>query len=103
MHVLFLPKTAVSRGWALNIGLFIAIFILGLGIAAIAIFLARSIILPRRVEALQSLLKQNKTQAVIKSARWTASTPASAALTVVAAPTMTTDKAAVKLDPDAFR
>jgi tetratricopeptide (TPR) repeat protein len=50
-------------------GLFIAIVILGLGIAVIAFFLIRSIILPRRVEALQNLLKQGKTQAVIKSAR----------------------------------
>ena len=51
------------------LGLIIAIIILGLGIAVVAFFLVRSFILPRRVEALQNLLKQGKTQAVIKSAR----------------------------------
>lgn len=50
-------------------GLIIAIIILGLGIAVVAFFLVRSILVPKRVESLQSLLNQNKTQAVIKAAK----------------------------------
>lgn len=47
----------------------IAIIILGLAIAVVAFFLARSILVPKRVETLRNLLKQNKTQAVIKAAK----------------------------------
>ncbi|MFW5788310.1 MAG: tetratricopeptide repeat protein [Spirochaetota bacterium] len=47
----------------------IAIIILGLAIAVVAYFLVRSILIPKRVEALRNLLKQNKTQAVIKAAK----------------------------------
>jgi tetratricopeptide (TPR) repeat protein len=50
-------------------GLIIAIIILGIAIAVVAFFLLRSILVPKRVETLQNLLKQNKTQAVIKAAR----------------------------------
>lgn len=47
----------------------IAIIILGIAIAVVAFFLARSILVPKRVETLNNLLKQNKTQAVIKAAK----------------------------------
>jgi tetratricopeptide (TPR) repeat protein len=50
-------------------GLVITIIILGIGIGLVAYFLIRSILKPRRVETLQNLLKQNKTQAVIKAAK----------------------------------
>jgi tetratricopeptide (TPR) repeat protein len=50
-------------------GLIIAIIILGTAVAIVAFFLARSILLPKRVESLHTLLRQNKTQAVIKAAR----------------------------------
>ena len=50
-------------------GLIITIIILGIVIAVAAYFLIRSVAAPRRVGALQSLLKQGKTQAVIKAAR----------------------------------
>ncbi len=50
-------------------GLVIAIVILGIGIAAIAFFLVRSLVSPKRVDALRKLLKQNKTQSVIKAAK----------------------------------
>ena len=50
-------------------GLIIATVILGIAVALVAYFLVRSILVPRRVESLHSLLKQNKTQAVIKAAK----------------------------------
>ncbi|MFW5684128.1 MAG: tetratricopeptide repeat protein [Spirochaetota bacterium] len=50
-------------------GLIIAIIILGIAIAVVAFFLLRSILVPKRVEAMQGLLKQHKTQAVIKAAK----------------------------------
>ena len=50
-------------------GLIIAIIILGIGIAVVAYFLLRSILVPKRTETLQTLLRQNKTQAVIKAAK----------------------------------
>lgn len=50
-------------------GWIIAIIILGIAIAVVAYFLVRSILVPKRVETLQNLLKQNKTQAVIKAAK----------------------------------
>ncbi len=49
--------------------LVIAIIILGIVVAVAAFFLLRSILVPRRVETLRSLLNQNKTQAVIKAAK----------------------------------
>ncbi|MFP4375641.1 MAG: tetratricopeptide repeat protein [Spirochaetales bacterium] len=50
-------------------GLVIAIVILGLVIAASAFFLIRSMLAPRRVDALHKMLKQRKTPAVIKAAK----------------------------------
>jgi tetratricopeptide (TPR) repeat protein len=50
-------------------GLIIAIIILGIAIAVVAFFLLRSILIPKRVESLQGLLKQQKSQAVIKAAK----------------------------------
>ncbi|TFH04380.1 MAG: tetratricopeptide repeat protein [Spirochaetales bacterium] len=50
-------------------GLVIAIIILGIVIAVVAFFLIRSIVAPKRVEAIHNLLKQQKTQAVIKAAK----------------------------------
>lgn len=50
-------------------GLIIAIIILGIAIAVVAFFLMRSILVPKRVESLRTLLRQNKTQAVIKAAK----------------------------------
>ena len=47
----------------------IASILLGIAIAIVAFFLARSILIPRRIESLCELLRQNKTQAVIKAAR----------------------------------
>ena len=50
-------------------GLIIAIIILGIAIAVVAYFLLRSILVPKRVDSLQSLLKQGKHQSVIKAAK----------------------------------
>ncbi len=50
-------------------GLIIAIIILGIAIAVVAYFLLRSILVPKRVDSLQSLLRQGKQQAVIKAAK----------------------------------
>jgi tetratricopeptide (TPR) repeat protein len=50
-------------------GLIIAIIILGIAVAVAAFFLLRSILVPKRVDTLRNLLKQNKTQAVIKGAK----------------------------------
>ena len=49
--------------------LVIVIIILGIGIAVVSFFLIRAIAAPKRVETLQNLLKQNKTQAAIKGAK----------------------------------
>ena len=50
-------------------GLIIAIVILGIGVGAVAFFLFRSMLAPKRVDSLCKLLKQNKTQSVIKAAK----------------------------------
>ncbi|MBU8914220.1 MAG: tetratricopeptide repeat protein [Spirochaetales bacterium] len=50
-------------------GLVVTIIILGIGVALVAFFLLRSFLAPKRAEAIQSLLKQNKPQAAIKAAK----------------------------------
>ncbi len=50
-------------------GLIIASILLGIAVAVVAFFFVRSILIPKRVETLRTLLRQNKTQAVIKAAR----------------------------------
>lgn len=50
-------------------GLIITIIILGIGVTFAAFFLLRSFLAPKRVETIQSLLKQDKPQAAIKAAK----------------------------------
>ncbi len=47
----------------------ILIVLMGAGIAVLATFLIRSIIIPKRVDVLEAMLKQGKNQAVVKAAR----------------------------------
>lgn len=49
--------------------LIVASIILGIGAAAVAYFLTRSFLVPKRIETLAALLRQGKSQAVIKAAR----------------------------------
>ena len=50
-------------------GLVITIIILGIGVALVAFFLLRSILAPKRVETIQSMVDQNKLPAAIKAAK----------------------------------
>jgi tetratricopeptide (TPR) repeat protein len=50
-------------------GVLILIIVLGTGIAFLAVFLIRSIVIPKRVEALENFLKQGKVASVVKAAK----------------------------------